>query len=120
MEEKKEKRYYWLKLNTTFFEQQPIKILRGAKNGDKYIVFYLNLLTYAAPKFGLLRLSDELPYSYQMLAAMTCTDIDVVNTAMTLLIQLGLVSIFDDETIYLTGAENMIGSVGEAAQRVRK
>ena len=120
MEEKKEKRYYWLKLNTTFFEQQPIKILRGAKNGDKYIVFYLNLLTYAAPKFGLLRLSDELPYSYQMLAAMTCTDIDVVNTAMTLLIQLGLVSIFDDGTIYLTGAEKMVGSEGEAAQRMRR
>ena len=45
----KEKRYYWLKLYDTFFENKTSKFLRRLPDGDKILIVYLKV-TIKAPK----------------------------------------------------------------------
>ena len=39
----KEKRYYWLKLYDTFFENKTSKFLRKLPDGDKILIVYLKM-----------------------------------------------------------------------------
>ena len=48
----KGKRYYWIKLNTSFFEQDTIDFLMTQKNGCAYIVLYQMLCLKTANSNG--------------------------------------------------------------------
>ena len=103
MEQKKEtKRSYWIKLNKGFFDKDEIRIIEGMPGGKDFLLFYLKLLLEAVDKDGKLRFSDVLPYSEEMLAAITHTDVMVVKGAVRLFQQLKLVEVWDDGTYYLT------------------
>lgn len=115
-----DKRYYWLKLTDTFFDNDKIALIEGVRNGEKYLIFYLKLLCKSIKTEGILRINENLPYSDAMLAALTRTDIDIVVSAKEILIQLGLLEVWEDSTIHMTGTEEMIGSRGESAARVER
>jgi hypothetical protein len=55
-----------------------------------------------------------------MLSVITNTNVDIVRSAMKLFIELQLIEIFDDKTIFMGEVEKMIGSESESAERVRK
>ncbi len=104
------KKFYWLKLKRDFFKRHDIKIIEAMPNGKDYIYFYLKLLVESIDHEGTLRFSDTIPYNEQMLAALTDTNIDIVRTAMKLFIELDMMQVFDDQTIYMTQIEKLIGS----------
>ena len=54
-----------------------------------------------------------------MLAIITDTNIDIVRSAMKILTELGKVEILDDETIYMTEVDKMMGSETEWAEKKR-
>ena len=114
-----EKRYYWLKLHKDFFKQHKIRIIEDMPNGKDYILFYLKLLVESVTHNGRLRFSDTIPYNQQMLATITSTNIDVVKAAMQVFIELHMIEILDDETIYMSEVNTMIGSESEAAEKKR-
>lgn len=115
-----EKRYYWLKLKNDFFKQDEILIMEEMDNGKDYVLFYLKLLCASVEHNGNLRFTDAIPYNERMLATITKTNIDIVRSAMTVLQELGMVEILDDQTIYMLQVESMIGSETEAAKRMRR
>ena len=114
------KKYYWLKLDKDFFKRHDIKIVESMKNGKDYILFYLKLLCESTSHEGYLRFSPTIPYSEDMLATVTDTNIDVVRSAIKIFTTLGMMRVMDDGTLYLEQVEKMIGSETGAAVRKRQ
>ena len=104
------KKFYWLKLKRDFFKRHDIRIVEAMPNGKDYILFYLKLLLESIDHEGTLRFSDTIPYNEQMLSVVTNTNIDIVRTAMKLFIELNMMQVFDDQTIYMTEVDKLIGS----------
>jgi len=114
-----EKRYYWLKLHKDFFKRHEIRIIEDMPNGKDYILFYLKLLVESVTHEGNLRFSDTIPYNEQMLATITNTNVDVVKTAMKIFVELNMIEILDDQTVYMTDVNEMIGSETDWAVKKR-
>lgn len=114
------KKFYWLKLKRDFFKRHDIRIIEEMPNGKDYVLFYLKLLLESIDHEGTLRFSDTIPYNEQMLSVITNTNVDIVRSAMKLFIELHLIEIFDDQTIYMGEIEKMIGSESESAGRMRR
>ena len=114
------KKFYWLKLKRDFFKRHDIRIIEEMPNGKDYILFYLKLLLESIDHEGNLRFSDAIPYNEQMLSVVTNTNIDIVKAAMQLFIELNMIEVFDDQTIYMNEVEKLIGSETDSAERVRK
>lgn len=115
-----DKKYYWLKLKRDFFKRHDIRIIEEMPNGKEYILFYLKLLVESIDHEGELRFSDTVPYNEQMLAVITNTNIDVVRSAMKLFIELKMIEVQDDSTIYMAEVNKLIGSEWSSTERVRK
>ena len=114
------KKFYWLKLKRDFFKRHDIRIIESMPNGKDYILFYLKMLLESIDHEGELRFSDAIPYNEQMLSVITNTNIDIVKAAMKLFIDLRMVDVMDDQTIYMMEVEKLIGSESESAARMRK
>ncbi len=112
-------KYYWLKLKRDFFKRHDIRIIEEMPNGKDYILFYLKLLLESIDHEGSLRFSDTIPYNEQMLSVVTNTNIDIVRSAMKLFIELNMMSICDDQTIYMNEVEKLIGSETKWAGKKR-
>lgn len=113
------KKYYWLKLKRDFFKRHDIRIIEEMPNGKDYILFYLKLLLESIDHEGNLRFSDAIPYNEQMLSVVTNTNVDIVKAAMKLFIDLNMIDVFDDQTIYMNEVEKLIGSETDSAKRMR-
>jgi predicted phage replisome organizer len=116
------KKFYWLKLKRDFFKRHDIRIIEEMPNGKDYVLFYLKLLLESIDHEGSLRFSDTIPYNEQMLAVVTNTNVDIVRAAMNLFIELGMMSICDDQTIYMAEVDKLIGSAvdNDGANRQRR
>ena len=84
------RRYYWLKLQETFFERDEIRIIESMPNGKDYILFYMKLLLKAVHNNGRLMFKDTIPYTPEMLATITNTNVDIVRVAVDTFIKLNL------------------------------
>ena len=115
-----EKRYYWLKLKRDFFKRHDIRIIEEMPNGKEYLLFYLKLLVESIDHEGELRFSDTIPYNEQMLSVITNTNIDVVRSAMKLFVELKMIDVLEDSTIYMAEVNKLIGSESWSAERVRR
>lgn len=114
------KKYHWLKLDKNFFKRHDIKIVEAMTNGKDYILFYLKLLCESISHEGKLRFSETIPYNDEMLATITCTNIDIVRSAINIFSELKMIELFDDGTLYLNEVEKMIGSETYGAKRKRE
>lgn len=115
-----EKKYYWLKLKRDFFKRHDIRIIEEMPNGKDYILFYLKLLLESIDHEGELRFSETIPYNEQMLSVITNTNVDIVKSAMQIFIELNMIEILDDETIFMAEVLKLTGSETAAAGRMRK
>ena len=115
-------KYYWLKLKRDFFKRHDIRIIEEMPNGKDYILFYLKLLLESIDHEGSLRFSDTIPYNEQMLSVVTHTNIDIVRSAMKLFIELNMMQVLEDQTIYMNEVDKLIGSAvdNDNANRQRR
>ena len=115
------KKYYWLKLKRDFFKRHDIRIIEEMEEGKgkDYILFYLKLLVESVDHEGELRFSETIPYTDQMLSVVTNTKIDIVEAAMKVFLELGIIERFDDGTIHMKEVHRMIGSETKDAERKR-
>jgi predicted phage replisome organizer len=79
----------------------------------------LKLLLESVDHEGSLRFSDTIPYNEQMLSVVTDTNIDIVRSAMKLFIELQMMTVLDDQTIYMNEVEKLIGSETKWAEKKR-
>ena len=114
-----EKKFYWIKLKRDFFKRHDIRIIEEMPNGKDYILFYLKMLLESVDHNGELRFSETIPYNEKMLSIITNTNIDIVRSAMKALLELDLVEILDDQTIFMAEVEKMTGAETKWAQKKR-
>ena len=114
------KKYYWLKLKRDFFKRHDIRIIEEMPNGKEYILFYLKLLLESIDHEGALRFSETVPYNEQMLSVITNTNIDIVRSAMKMFIELKMMDILDDKTIFMAEVDKLIGSEAWSTERSRR
>ena len=112
-------KYYWLKLKRDFFKRHDIRIIEEMPNGKDYILFYLKLLLESIDHEGSLRFSDTIPYNEQMLSVVTNTNVDIVRSAMKLFIELNMMQVLEDQTIYMNEVDKLIGSETKWAEKKR-
>lgn len=113
------KKFYWIKLQKDFFKRHDIKVIEAMPNGKDYILFYLKLLVESVSHNGNLRFSDTIPYNVEMISAITNTNIDIVRSATKIFTELNLMDMLDDQTIYMTELNKMVGSETEWAAKKR-
>lgn len=114
------RKFYWLKLKHDFFKRHDIRILEEMENGKDYILFYLKLLLESISHEGQLRFSETIPYNEKMLSVITNTNIDIVRSAMKVLIELKMIEILEDSTIYMSEVQKLTGCETATAERMRK
>lgn len=114
------KKYYWLKLKRDFFKRHDIRIIEEMPNGKDYVLFYLKMLLESIDHNGELRFSDTIPYNEQMLSVITNTNIDIVRSAMKVFVELKMIDVYEDSTIYMSEVQKLLGSETAGAERVRK
>ena len=121
-----EKRYYWFKMSSDFFERDDVKWVLSKRDGSDYIIIYLNLCLKSLCNGGLLfskvgemiipydsdSIFRELGGRYKestILAAISC------------LTQAGLIHLCTESNcLAISNIESFIGSETEVARRVRK
>lgn len=114
-----EKKFYWLKLKREFFKRHDIQIIENMPNGKDYVIFYLKLMCESIDHEGRLRFSDTIPYNEEMLSTITNTNVDIVRSALKIFVELGMIEILDDKTIFMTEVLKLIGSETKWAEYKR-
>ena len=118
------KRYYWIKLKTDFFNQETIDFLLSQKNGCQYVVLYQMLCLNTANNDGMLASTvGEMLVPYDVNKIMRDTkyfDFDTVAVALELFKKLGLVYEEQDNVLKITGYEDMVGSETNSAKKIRE
>lgn len=114
------KRFFWLKLKEDFFEEKYLKALRRLPQGDSLAIIYLKMQLKSLKTEGIIKYEGILPDSISELALALDEDEQVVRLAVEALIRFGVVERWDDETLYMSAMQQLIGSESDSAERVRK
>lgn len=117
------KRFYWLKLQEDFFEDETIRYIEEQENGIKYSNFYLKLCLKSLRTDGrLIRLVGEMliPYDIKSLSALTGVDVDTVRCAMALFEKIGCVKVLDGGELFISQLSELVGSETDKAKMMRR
>ena len=119
----KNKRFYWIKLKTDFFNQETIDFLLSQDNGCQYIVLYQMLCLQTANSNGMMatKVGEMIvPYDIKKIARDTkYFDFDTVAVALDLFKKLGLIYEEEDKVLKIADFDEMVGSECSSANRVR-
>jgi len=115
-----EKKYYWLKLKESFFDEKQIKYLRKLPDGDKLIIVYLKMQLKSLRTEGLLKYDKILPSCEEELAMILDEDINIVKLTIGALIKTKAIEQLEDGSLYMLAMQDLIGKEGESTDRVRK
>ena len=121
---KEQKRYYWIKLKTDFFNQETIDFLLSQENGCQYIVLYQMLCLNTANNNGEMatRIGEMIvPYDINKIVRDTkYFNFDTVAVALELFKKLGLIYQEEGQALKIANFGEMVGSESSSAKRVRE
>lgn len=121
---KENKRYYWIKLKTDFFNQETIDFLLSQENGCQYIVLYQMLCLNTANNNGEMatRIGEMIvPYDINKIVRDTkYFTFDTVAVALELFKKLGLIYQEEGQILKISNFDDMVGSESSSAKRVRE
>lgn len=124
MPRKDDKKYYWIKLKTDFFEEENIDYLLSQKNGCEYIVLYQMLCLKTANNYG--KMASEvgemiIPFSPEKISRDTkYFEIDTVIIALELYKKLGLIYEDKDGILEISNLGTMVGQVKDSTIKKRE
>ena len=113
------RKYYYLKLKESYFDDDAIVLLESMPDGILYSNILLKLYLKSLKNGGKLQLDEHIPYTAQMIATLTRRQIGTVERALEIFRQLGLVEQLDSGAFYMTDIELMIGQSSTEAERKR-
>lgn len=118
------KRYYWIKLKTSFMTSDAVDFLMGQPDGANYVVLYQMLCLKTINTGGKLeRQIGEIivPYDEAKIER-DCKwfSIDTIHVALNLYKRLGLIYVDNNGVLCLTGHADLIGSETDYASQKRE
>lgn len=119
-----QKRYYWIKLKTDFFNQETVDLLLSQPNGCQYVVLYQMLCLQTANSNGEMasRVGEMIvPYNIDKIVRDTkYFDHDTVTVALELFKKLGLIYAEEDGVLRITDFVGMVGHESANREAVKK
>lgn len=114
-----EKRFFWLKLRETFFNETYIKAMRTFKGGDSLVLTYLEMALYSLKGNGIIErgeltpsLADEISIAINEPVARVKKTIEMLTKAR--------VAELDGDRLYLTEMMKLMGAESTSAERMRR
>ncbi len=88
----------WIKIDTALFDNRKIKQIRTLPDGDSLIVIWLQLLCLggAVNDYGRIYLTNEIPYTDQMLSSAFGEPLPTIQMALDVFQKFGMIEIVDD------------------------
>ena len=114
------KKYYYLKLKDNFFDSDEMIVLESMQDGYMYSNILLKLYLRSLKNEGRLMFNERIPFNSNMLASVTRQSVGVVEKAMNIFKELGLIEILDNGAIYMIDIQNFIGQSSTEADRIRE
>lgn len=111
------KKYYYMRLKENFFDSDSIVLLESMPDGIIYSNILLKMYLKSLKNEGLLMLNDLIPYNSNMIATITRQPIGVVEKALTIFRQLGLIEVLEGGTIYMSDIQLFVGQSSTEAER---
>ena len=96
----------WIRINTDMFDNAKIKYIRTLPSGNDLVVIWVMLLTKAGKcnSNGFIFLTENIPYTADMLAAEFGFEINTINLALNTFANLNMIQL-EDSKIFITGWE---------------
>ncbi len=113
------KKYYYLKVKENFFDSEQMIILESMQDGYLYSNILLKLYLRSLKNEGRLMFNDRIPYNSNILSQVVRHPVGVVEKAIGIFIEFGLIEILDNGAIYMLDIQNYIGQSSTEADRQR-
>lgn len=114
------KKYYYMRLKDDFFESETMILLESMQDGFLYSNILLKMYLKSLKNEGNLVFKKFIPYSPEMIATITRHNVGVVEKALQIFKDLGLIEILDNGSIYMLEIQTYIGSSSTEADRKRE
>lgn len=114
------KYYFWLKLKEDFFTDKRIKKLRKIAGGDTFTIIYLKLLLLSLKTNGVIEFEGVEDNIHEELALTLDEDTENVRLLLAYLFNNDMVETRENQDLFLTEFNNLVGKEAESAERVRK
>ncbi len=115
-----DKRYYWFKMEQSFFEQKEIKYLRRLPGGDTYTIIYLKLILKSLENDGKIYYENIVDDYSQEWALEIEEDEKAVSFLVAFLINKGLMIDCGFDEFEITKTKSLVGSETASAERKRR
>lgn len=113
------RKYYWLKLRDSFFDDKKIKKLRSIAGGDTFTIIYLKMMLRSLQTDGVFSYDGLEDTFYKELALELDEDPTNVQITVDFLLKVGLLEEIGEE-FHLPEVSVAIGSEGGSAERMRR
>ncbi|HAP3826695.1 TPA: phage replisome organizer [Enterococcus faecalis] len=118
----------WIKLKTTMFDDEKIKLIQSMSEADAILVIWIRLLVLAGKTNdeGLIYIQRNMPYTEEMLATLFSKPVNVVRLALMTLQQFNMIDLNEDGLIAIENWDKHQNIEGmekvrlKNAERVRK
>lgn len=110
----------WIKLSTSMFDDEKIRIIEQMPDSDTILVIWIKLLSQAGKTnaSGYIYLSENIPYTEEMLATIFNRPVSTVRLALKTFEQFGMISIDNDHFIAISNWEKHQNI--EGMEKIRK
>ena len=114
-------KYYYMRLKEDFFDNNDaVKIMESMPDGYLYSNILLKLYLKSLKCNGRLMYNDRIPYNADVLATLTGHSVGVVEKALNIFENLGLIEVLNNGAIYMLDIQNFIGKSSTEADRKRE
>ena len=114
----------WIKLTTDMFDDEKIKLIEQMPEADTILVIWIKLLSQAGKTnaSGYIFLSENIPYTEEMLATIFNRPLNTVRLALDTLKSFGMIDIDDDSFISIANWEKHqnIDGLNKIREQTRK
>lgn len=113
------KKYYYLKVKENFFDSEQMIILESMPDGYLYSNILLKLYLRSLKNEGKLMFNDRIPYNSNILSQVVRHPVGVIEKAIGIFKEFGLIDILNNGAIYMLEIQNYIGQSSTEADRQR-
>lgn len=114
------KKYYYIKIKENFYDTDDIRLLQSMDNGYLYSDILMKLYLKSLKHNGKLMFKDHIPFNAKMIATITGHNIAIVEKALGIFVDIGLIEILDNGAIYMLDIQNFIGQSSTEADRKKE
>ena len=118
--EENTKRYYWLRLKNTYFNQLQQKKMRRQENGKDMQIIYLRMMLLSIDNDGYICYQGVYDSLEEELAEEFGESVEIIRNTIEFLMQNKMIEIDDEANCFIPEAKELTGSECYSAERMRR